>query len=62
MNKILRDFIREREKKNSELWKAFYESRKPMEEIMKKWMDAREEMNKPMREYLYEQWRKELYE
>lgn len=33
-----------------------------MEELMKKWIEAREEMNRPVREYLDQQWRKELNE
>lgn len=45
---------------NWEFWEAYYKSRKPMEDIMKKWMDAREEMNRPITEYLQKKWSKEL--
>lgn len=31
-----------------------------MEDITKKWMDAREEMNRPIREYLQKKWMNEL--
>lgn len=30
-----------------------------MEDIAKKWMDAREEMNRPVREYFHKKWMKE---
>ena len=62
MDKIIRDFLREKDRKNWEFWKAYYEARKPMEDIMKKWMDIREEMNRPVREYLQKKWSKELNE
>lgn len=46
--KALNEFI-----KDQELWEAYYEARKPMEELIKKWIDAREEMNRPIREYYH---------
>lgn len=60
MNKGLNQFIKERDKINQELWEAYYEARKPMEEIIKKWIDAREEMNRPVREYLHKKLMDEL--
>lgn len=60
MNKGLNQFIKERDKINRELWEAYYEARKPMEEIIKKWIDAREEMNRPVREYLHKKLMDEL--
>lgn len=62
MNKALNEFIKERDKRNGELWEAIYEIRKPMNDLMKKWIEAREDMNRPVREYLDQQWRKELNE
>lgn len=60
MDKIIRDFLREKDRQNWEFWEAYYKARKPMEDIMKKWMDAREEMNRPIREYLQKKWSKRI--
>lgn len=62
MNKAIRDFLREKDRQNWEFWKAYYEARKPMEDVIKKWMDAREEMNRPIREYFHKKWIEELNE
>lgn len=60
--RVIKDFIRERDRRNQEFWDAWYEARKPMDEIMKRWMDAREEANRPIREYFHEKLMEELKE